>query len=174
MTKDEALDIIVQKYRDGIKQDIKIAYCDEIKWNCFECPFRHGDTCQNDIAEKLVERLIEVEERQKTNLQHYIDVTYMDDGVFRAFLKPSVAGDFNKSKENDFYKWLLLPHKPQKPKYRLTQFEYDLLKSCYDDLHGIKDSWMLDQMQDRGYFKNIPKDKPIRDILNDCEVVRND
>lgn len=66
MTKDEALDIIIHNYKNDVKQeDVRIAYCDEIEWNCGECPFRHGISCVNTIAEKLIERLIELEERPK-------------------------------------------------------------------------------------------------------------
>lgn len=60
-----------------------------------------------------------------------------------------------------------------KPKYKLSRFECDLLDSCYDYMCFIKDSWMLDNMHDKGYFKDIPNDVPIKDILDNCEVIDN-
>lgn len=65
MTKDEALDIVIKNYKNDIEQDVRLEYCNKVNWNCGECPFRHGTNCVNTIAEKLIERLLKAEEKQK-------------------------------------------------------------------------------------------------------------
>lgn len=66
--------------------------------------------------------------------------------------------------------WML---KPFKRKYKLTQFEYDLLQS-YASGYKFKDIMPLIVMKEKGYFKDINKDEKITDILWNCEVIKND
>ena len=66
--------------------------------------------------------------------------------------------------------WML---KPFKRKYKLTQFEYDLLQS-YANGYKFKDIMPLIVMKEKGYFKDINKDEKITDILWNCEVIKND
>ena len=66
--------------------------------------------------------------------------------------------------------WML---KPFKRKYKLTQFEYDLL-SVHKDFktyNQIANQTHLFKMREKGYFKNIDTNIPIREILDNCEVV---
>lgn len=63
--------------------------------------------------------------------------------------------------------WML---KPFKQKYKLTQFEYDLLQS-YADGYKFKDIMPLIVMKEKGYFKNVDKNELIKDIIENCEVV---
>lgn len=67
--------------------------------------------------------------------------------------------------------WLKQTHK--KPKCKLTQFEYDLL-SVHKDFktyNKISNQTHLFKMREKGYFKNIDTNIPIREILDNCEVV---
>lgn len=67
--------------------------------------------------------------------------------------------------------WLKQTH--IKPKYKLTQFEYDLL-SVHKDFktyNKISNQIHLFKMREKGYFKNIDTNIPIREILDNCEVV---
>lgn len=66
--------------------------------------------------------------------------------------------------------WML---KPFKQKYKLTQFEYDLLQS-YASGYKFKDISPLIVMKEKGYFKDINKDEKITDILWNCGVIKND
>lgn len=66
--------------------------------------------------------------------------------------------------------WML---KPFKRKYKLTQFEYDLLQS-YANGYKFKDIMPLIVMKEKGYFKDVDKDAKIEDILESCEVIKND
>lgn len=63
--------------------------------------------------------------------------------------------------------WML---KPFKRKYKLTQFEYDLLQS-YANGYKFKDINPLIVMKEKGYFKDVDKDEKITDILENCEAI---
>lgn len=63
--------------------------------------------------------------------------------------------------------WML---KPFKQKYKLTQFEYDLLQS-YANGYKFKDIIPLIVMKEKGYFKCIDENEEIDYILANCEVV---
>lgn len=58
-------------------------------------------------------------------------------------------------------------------KYKLTQFEYDLLSvhKDYKTYNNIANQTHLFKMREKGYFKNIDTKIPIREILDNCEVV---
>lgn len=76
-------------------------------------------------------------------------------------------GCHNKVKD-----WLKQPY--QKPVYKLTKFEYDLLQSCsqgYSPKYQFKNINSLTEMREKGYFKGIDRDATIEDILAKCEVV---
>lgn len=64
--------------------------------------------------------------------------------------------------------WML---KPFKRKYKLTQFEYDLLQS-YANGYKFKDIMPLIVMKEKGYFKGIDTNIPIREILDNYEVTK--
>lgn len=70
--------------------------------------------------------------------------------------------------------WLKQTH--IKPKYKLTQFEYDLL-SVHKDFktyNKISNQIHLFKMREKGYFKYVDKNELIKDILENCEVIKND
>lgn len=64
--------------------------------------------------------------------------------------------------------WML---KPFKRKYKLTQFEYDLLQS-YASGYKFKNIMPLIVMKEKGYFKDMDKNEKITDILANCEVIQ--
>ena len=64
-----------------------------------------------------------------------------------------------------------------KPKYELTQFEYDLLQSYSKaDLsrYKLKALPTLNRMKEKGYFKGVDENETIEDILENCEVTKED
>ena len=66
--------------------------------------------------------------------------------------------------------WLKQPYK--KLTYKLTKFEKELLQ-CYPDTNSFKLFNSLNEMKEKGYFKNVDKNELIKDILENCEVVKN-
>lgn len=67
--------------------------------------------------------------------------------------------------------WLKQPH--EKPVYKLTKFEFDLLQS-YPSKYKFKVIPVLDRMKEKGYFKGVDGDAAIEDILADCEITEED
>lgn len=65
--------------------------------------------------------------------------------------------------------WLKQPY--EKPKYKLTKFEKELLQ-CYPDTNSFKLFNSLNGMKEKGYFKNVDKNELIKDILENCEVIK--
>lgn len=64
--------------------------------------------------------------------------------------------------------WLKHPH--EKPVYKLTKFEKELLE-CYSDVYSFKVFNSLNRMKEKGYFKGIDDNELIGEILAKCEVV---
>jgi hypothetical protein len=64
--------------------------------------------------------------------------------------------------------WLKHPH--EKPVYKLTKFEKELLE-CYSDVYSFKVFNSLNGMREKGYFKGIDDNELIGEILAKCEVV---
>ena len=65
--------------------------------------------------------------------------------------------------------WLKQPYK--KLTYKLTKFEKELLQ-CYPDTNSFKLFNYLNEMKEKGYFKNVDKNELIKDILENCEVIK--
>lgn len=68
--------------------------------------------------------------------------------------------------------WLKQTH--IKPKYKLTQFEYDLLSvhKDYKTYNNIANQIHLFKMREKGHFKDVDTNIPIREILDNCEVIK--
>lgn len=65
--------------------------------------------------------------------------------------------------------WLKKPY--QKPTFKLTQFEYDLLQ-LYKGKYSFKLSNSLRGMKEKGYFRSVDENAKIEDILESCEVIK--
>lgn len=124
------------------------------------------------------------ETKQETNFEHYKD-EILENCMWNLALvdgKPKRCNqtrcndcEFNKDIPRKCHKrtieWLNQTY--TKPKYKLTQFEYDLL-SVYEDYktyNQIANQIHLFKMHEKGYFKYIDTNIPIREILDNCEVV---
>lgn len=66
--------------------------------------------------------------------------------------------------------WLKQPY--EKPVYKLTKFEKELLQ-CYPDINIFKVFNPLNRMKEKGYFKGIDDNEIIGDILAKCEVIED-
>lgn len=77
------------------------------------------------------------------------------------------------SKLTDILKFL---NDENKSKVKLTKFEYDLLEMAKDTL-GEDTSFSItvcyNMKSKKGYFKNVDSDMTLKEILENCEVVKN-
>lgn len=71
-------------------------------------------------------------------------------------------------------KWLNQPY--ENPTYQLTQFEFDLLNAYKNSgmRKCISNYGTLLEMYGKGHFKSIDTSTPIREILDNCEVVKDE
>lgn len=121
------------------------------------------------------------EEKQETNLDHYFEDLLKTGGRY-AFVNGKIkhcwgtrccdcvfnGGNCHKEQ----IKWLASPY--EKQTYKLTQFEYDLL-SVHKDFktyNNIANQIHLFKMREKGYFKDVDTNVPIREILDNCEVIK--
>lgn len=70
----------------------------------------------------------------------------------------------------DYKKAYQRKHPHEKPVYKLTKFEKELLE-CYSDVYSFKVFNSLNGMKEKGYFKVIDDNELIGEILAKCEVV---
>ena len=170
MNKEEAIKKIIDMTKDGVEKPFE-AYCHSNP--CICCPF-YNDVCVEAMIGGLIDALIKAEEKKETNLEHYAHCFHNDginEGVVRGelYLDGEACELALKSYDlKEFVSWLLSPY--EKPRYKLSKFEYDLLK-CYDPSYVIIELWLLTIMQSKGYYKDIPTNVSIKDILANCEVV---
>lgn len=62
----------------------------------------------------------------------------------------------------------------EKPTYKLSQFEYDLIQT-YRDCNNyckLSDRRILLELKDKGYFMDVDYDTKIQDILANCEAIK--
>lgn len=119
------------------------------------------------------------EEKRETNFEHFkneikdkqFDFAIIDGKVLQCkgclcneCLFHSSNGTCDVMKIKWLYKW-------HKKKYKLTQFEYDLLSSCAKG-YKFKDISPLIVMKEKGYFKDVSKGAKIDDVLANCEVIQ--
>ena len=68
--------------------------------------------------------------------------------------------------------WLKQPY--EKPKYKLTQCEYDMLDTIFEKEARFSRMYLIGELKKKGYFENIKCDSNVRvkDILANCEVIK--
>ena len=120
--------------------------------------------------------------KKETNYEHYKD-KIIKDGIWNLALvngKPKRCHnvycndcDFKTSREckKKLEEWLRKPY--EKPTYKLTQFEFDLLNAHKDSgmQKCISNYRPLLEMYGKGHFKGIDTSTPIHEILDNCEVM---
>lgn len=121
------------------------------------------------------------EEKQETNFEHYFehlsklnmsDFALINGRVTKCSVTHCRGCDFNGDCIERKFKWLKQPY--EKPKYKLTKFEFDLIQT-YRDCHEsckISEFKQLIELKDKGYFKCIDHDTKIQDVLKNCEVIQ--
>lgn len=176
MTKEETLDMIIDDYKNG-SQSAMTDYCNGTR--CDDCLFESGD-CVDEVNNMLIDRLLKAEEKKETNLEHYIvrsgvHITKEHDiEVWEFRFKRGTEKQFFDSDCASICDWLLAPYEEPKPKYKITQFEYDLLKSYGEETRSIDIFcyFSLDMMRKKGYFKGIQGTATFGDVLDNCEVIK--
>lgn len=149
-------------------------------------PMAHSITLDEfEAVQKQMEELGWLEEekqeiKQETNFEHYFEDLLKVGNRF-TFINGKIENCSSvlcsKCVFDDRYcgakrfKWLASPY--EKPTYKLTQFEYDLLSVHKDfkDYNQIANQIHLFKMYEKGYFKGIDPKIPIREILDNCEVM---
>lgn len=150
--------------------------------------FLNSQTRRFDDNLNLLRELVNehFEEKQETNYEYFKDEIIENSGYCFALVdgKPCQCSgvsccDCGFSTEHGcsekIKEWLNQPH--EKPTYKLSQFEYDLLQSYsqgYSPKYKFKNINSLIEMRGKGYFKDIDLDLTIDDILGNCEVIKND
>lgn len=126
------------------------------------------------------------ETKQETNFEYYKDEILEDYAHNLAVIKgrPTLCYKTNcndcdfkinqigcREKAKD---WLKQPH--EKPVYKLTKFEYDLLNAYKDSgmLKSVSSYSAMHELHEKGYFKDIDISIPIHEILSSCEVVNDE
>lgn len=128
---------------------------------------------------------LESESKQETNYEHFKD-EIIENCMFNLAIvkgKPKLCNsvvycsdcEFYVCKDNEnncnekFKEWLNKPY--EKPTFKLTQFEYDLLQ-LYKGKYSFKLSNSLRDMKEKGYFRSVDENAKIEDILESCEVIK--
>lgn len=171
---------------DENNRSVDFYFCD----CAFDATDTYGDPLAVNVKEleainKQCEELGWLEEekqetKQETNFEHYKDEIIEDYAQILAVVKgrPMLCYKTNcndcdfkinqigcREKAKD---WLKQPH--EKPVYKLTKFEKELLQ-CYPDIYSFKVFNSLNKMKEKGYFKGIDDNEIIGDILANCEVI---
>lgn len=96
-----------------------------------------------------------------------------------------IGGDDKRNVNQDGYELRYCPncgckivdydHFAKKAKYKVTQFEFDLLNTYRFCKEGCKfrDCTQLRELKVIGYFKDVDADAKIRDILWNCGVIKD-
>lgn len=185
-------DNYIEYVRNGLGGYISILF--SLRWKSIKSTYGYqarGTNCHEiplDELKAIIQQCKELgwledekqEIKQETNFEHYKDEILEDYAQNLAVVKgrPTLCYKTNcndcdfkinqigcREKAKD---WLKQPH--EKPVFKLTKFEKELLQ-CYPDIYSFKVFNFLNGMKKKGYFKNIDTNIPIREILDNCEVV---
>lgn len=147
---------------------------------------------ESDLLQAIIKQAKELgwleEEKQEikkeTNYEHYkdeiiegwmLDLALVDGKLKRCSRVDCNECEFNpganKGCEQRLIEWLKKSY--QKPTYKLTKFEYDLLNAHKDSgmQKCLSNYRPLLELNEKGYFKDIDTSTPIREILDNCKVV---
>jgi hypothetical protein len=157
-------------------------------WFCdctFEVTGSYGDPLMVNVKEleAIIQQCKELgwieDEKQETNYEYFKDEIIENCGFTFALVggKPHKCACVNCNDcgfstghgcTEKIKEWLKKPH--EKPVYKLTKFEKELLQ-CYPDIYSFKVFNSLNGMKEKGYFKGIDDNEIIGDILANCEVI---
>lgn len=134
-------------------------------------------------AEVNNENLIKYSEEEKkteTNFEHFFeylstkrmsDFALIDGRITQCSVTRCSKCDFNNDCIEGKFTWLKQPY--EKPKYKLTQVDYDLLDTIFEKEARFSTVYLIGELKKKGYFENIKCDSKVlvKDILANCEVI---
>lgn len=169
MTKEELIKRLIEMRKTGADETLD-RVC-ESSTGCEYCPlYPTGRLCSHQTIDYLLDYIIELESKAETNLEHYFEDSSFTDGngyIIKVRLPWNIQTD-------NLTTWLLSPY--EEPTYKLTQFEYDLIKAhknAYGD--NTQMTWIyVEELKKLGYLKGVPKDAEVGEILENAEVINND
>lgn len=150
-----------------------------------------GAEIENDLLHVIIQQCkelgwLESEQKQQTNLDHYLpeilkncmpNLAVVKGKPKQCNLTSCCDCEFHKDQPQECHKRAMKWLKQQyiKPTYELTIFENDLLQS-YSNIYKYKFKAIpvLTRMKEKGYFKGVDEDATIRDILANCEITEED
>lgn len=110
-----------------------------------------------------------------TNLEHYfVKVATFDRQTIVLDMCVNSYESWYKSyakSEMTMVDWLLSPYEEPKPTYKLTQFEYDLLRTAKWSTRLFGEYDYLMNLKAIGYFKDITSAMAIVNVLDNAEVI---
>lgn len=125
------------------------------------------------------------EEKKESNLEHYkeeIKYAGYEFALVNGKPTPCKLSSCDKCYFNDKHftcarkriEWMLRPYK--KSVYKLTQFEYDLLNAYRNSgmRQCISNYSTLLELYEKGHIKDIDISTPIHEILDNCEVIKDE
>lgn len=121
------------------------------------------------------------EEKQETNFEHYfeylskrkmMDFALVDGRVVQCLGTHCGECAFNGDCIERKFKWLKQPY--EKPKYELSQFEFDLIKTfdCCKECCLLNEIECIKKLREKGYFNGIDPFTKVHDIIDNCEVIQ--
>lgn len=123
--------------------------------------------------------------KQETNLEHYKDeIKYVGYEFSLVSGKPTACkltscdkcyfDDKHFTCARKRMEWMLEPYK--KSVYKLTKFEYDLLNAYKNSgmKQCISNYSTLLELYEKGHIKDIDISTPIHEILDNCEVIKDE
>lgn len=188
MTEKEFIDKAIEYRKKGEEYAWQFACHEGGFESCYDCPvsYRGGCGCPDVFLDEIIRLREDKPEKVETNLEHYFKrKSDMSDESYAGYLTTtqltmfcsdtSAMVRFRKSYADNLIEWLLSPYDPHdSPKYQMSQFEYDLLKSYWENHCGSRKTEefvTLRHMRSLGYLKNVPTDVRIRDALENAEVI---
>lgn len=141
-----------------------------------------------EAIKKQCEELDWIDEKICTNFTDPMGGDFMcsNCGVYLGDLSEIViSGDYKHNVNQDGYELRYCPncgckivdydHFAKKAKYKVTQFEFDLLNTyrfCKEECK-FHNCTQLREMKVKGYFKDVDANATIRDILWNCGVIKD-
>ena len=174
MTKEEYIKKLIEFRKQGYEEP-KSAICNEVA--CSDCYFACEPCNGHEVINVLLDHIIDHETPQETNLEHYWDnlCVHFNPRQIDGYLA------FIDSKMNE-KEWLLAPYEEPKPKYKMSQFCYNLIKEwvfmmevCEDNEdvlnHKLKDVKLSDALDAFDELKNDWSDISVRQLYEHAEVI---
>lgn len=184
-------DNYIEYVRNGLGGYISILF--SLRWKSIKptCGYQARGTNYHEISLDELKAIIQQakelgwleEEKAETNYEHFKDEIIENCGFTFALVdgKPCLCSDVS-CKDCGFStghgcgekikEWLKSPY--EKPTYKLSQFEYDLLETykAKGMRQSIRNYSILFDLNEKGHFKGVDLKATIDEILDNCEVIQ--